>query len=159
MPEETICTQIYLVKNGQVCLPLKKRGFGINWHNGYGGKVKQGEVLEESAKRELKEESGVEALNLEKRAILHFNFLHSGKKIVSHLYICKEFFGEPEESDEMKPFWFSFENIPYDKMWPDDIHWMPKFLAGEKFEGVFNFLDDKPTIRDFDIRILDETFD
>lgn len=151
MTEEIICTQIYLVKGGQVCLPLKKRGFGAGWHNGYGGKVKLGEDLESSAKRELLEESGVKALRMEKRAILHFKFLHSGKKIVSHLYFCNQFENEPIETEEMKPFWFLFDNIPYDKMWPDDIHWMLRFLSGEKFEGVFNFSDDKPTIRDFDI--------
>lgn len=154
MSVETICTQIYLIRGGQVCLPLKKRGFGAGWHNGYGGKVIAGENLEDSARRELLEESGVRALVLEKQAILSFNFLHSGKKIVSHIFSCNRYENEPKETEEMAPFWFSFQNIPYTKMWPDDIYWMPKLLSNEKFEGVFNFIDDKPTIRDFSIKNL-----
>jgi hypothetical protein len=28
-------------------------------------------------------------------------------------------------------------------MWADDVHWMPKFLAGEKFQGWFEFDHDR----------------
>merc|ERR1712079_998463 len=28
-------------------------------------------------------------------------------------------------TEEMKPKWFNIEDIPYDKMWKDDIYWMP----------------------------------
>ena len=141
-----VCTQIYLVKDGLVCLPLKKRGFGQGWHNGYGGKVVSGESLEESARRELKEEALVEAGTINKKAELVFNFVQDGKTILSHVYLCSEFSGTPAETEEMKPFWFNFEQIPYAEMWPDDIVWFPKFLAGEEFRAEFEFLDSKPTI-------------
>jgi len=133
-------------------LPLKKRGFGQGWHNGYGGKVKPGEVLEDSARRELFEESGVRAIALEKKAVLTFVFLHTGKSIESHIFWCEKFAGMPKETDEMQPFWFNFNSVPYGKMWPDDKIWFPKFLAGEKFAGSFEFLDDLPTIGSYEIR-------
>jgi 8-oxo-dGTP pyrophosphatase MutT (NUDIX family) len=150
-----VCTQIYLVKGAQVCLPLKKRGFGKGWHNGYGGKVKPTESLEAGAIRELFEESGVKAGSLEKRAILNFVFLHTGKEIESHVYWCEEFMGLPQETNEMQPFWFGFKQVPYGKMWPDDKYWFPRFLAGEKFRAEFEFLDDKPTIGQYGIKILE----
>jgi hypothetical protein len=28
----------------------------------------------------------------------------------------------------MKPEWFDIEKIPYDKMWDDDIIWLPRVL-------------------------------
>lgn len=142
----TICTQIYLLKNGRVCLPLKKRGFGLGWHNGYGGKVQAGETLAESAKRELQEESQVEARLLKKQAVLTFNFLQTGEKIISHVYRCEQYIGRPKETEEMKPFWFSFKRVPYSKMWPDDTFWFESFLKGKCFQASFDFLDNKPTI-------------
>ena len=149
--EKIICNQIYLFKGKQVCLPLKKRGFGQGWHNGYGGKVKPAEALEASAKRELFEEAGVKAEALEKRAVLTFVFLHTGKIIESHIFWCRKFEGVPRETEEMQPFWFAFDSVPYEKMWPDDRIWFPKFLAGEKFTGKFEFSDDRPTIAGYEI--------
>ena len=38
-----------------------------------------------------------------------------------YVYLCDEWEGESMESEEMKPQWFSIADIPYSKMWPDDI--------------------------------------
>lgn len=149
-----ICTQIYLIQGSRVCLPLKKRGFGVGWHNGYGGKVKAGETLEESAARELVEESLVKALSLEKRGTLLFNFLQTGKKIKSHIFLCESFVGSPAETEEMVPYWFDFDKVPYKKMWPDDILWFPEFLKGHFFSGEFEFLDSIPTIGKHSVQII-----
>ena len=150
--QKIVCNLVYLVKGKQVCLPLKLRGFGQGWHNGYGGKALPGETLPASAKRELFEESGVRAENLEKRAVLTFNFIQTGKIIESHVFWCGQFKGEPATSEEMEPFWFLFENIPYARMWPDDRIWLPRFLAGEKFSATFDFLDELPTIGGYKIQ-------
>ena len=38
----------------------------------------------------------------------------------------------------MRPQWFGEDEIPFDKMWPDDIHWFPYMLRGAHFyEYVF----------------------
>ena len=42
----------------------------------------------------------------------------------------------------MKPAEFLISEIPYDKMWPDDIHWLPKVLAGKKVRASFTFAED-----------------
>lgn len=39
----------------------------------------------------------------------------------------------------MKPQWFSFAEIPFSKMWPDDELWFPHLLAHKKFNGSFKF--------------------
>ena len=44
---------------------------------------------------------------------------------------------------EAKPFWQPTEAIPYDRMWADDEHWMPRMLAGERFRGWFEFDGDR----------------
>jgi len=40
----------------------------------------------------------------------------------------------------MKPYFFDLDKIPYDKMWEDDILWMPRILAWEDdIEYKYNF--------------------
>ena len=46
---------------------MKKRGFGEGRWNGYGGKIKEGETIEESAIREIEEESLMKVMKLEKK--------------------------------------------------------------------------------------------
>ena len=45
--------------------------------------------------------------------------------------------GEIKESEEMKPKWFKIEEMPYDKMWLDDIYWHPVWLKGQQFKAYF----------------------
>ena len=52
--EVTLCL---LVKGGNISLAKKKRGFGKDRWNGYGGKVKPGEAIKIAAIRELLEEA------------------------------------------------------------------------------------------------------
>ncbi|MDP4007437.1 MAG: hypothetical protein Q8P55_02500 [bacterium] len=49
--------------------------------------------------------------------------------------------GEPIETEEMRPHWFSESEIPYTEMWPDDKHWLPLFLEGKILQGKFSFGD------------------
>lgn len=44
-----------------------------------------------------------------------------------------------EKEDEMKPLWHKVENIPFDKMWPDDIFWLPQVLKGDLIRSEFTF--------------------
>lgn len=47
--------------------------------------------------------------------------------------------GSITESEEMKPQWYDIQDIPYDKMWPDDELWYPIFLNGKSFKANFLF--------------------
>lgn len=39
----------------------------------------------------------------------------------------------------MVPEWFAPNEIPYTKMFDDDIHWVPLFLGAKKFVGRADF--------------------
>lgn len=140
-------TIVFLVKrNGdsisEVCLAMKKRGFGVNRWNGVGGKVEahKGETIEAGAKRETNEEIGVSVNQLDKVAELTFYFPHNPDwNQLVHVFFSESWEGEPEESEEMKPDWFLVENIPFSEMWPDDIYWVPEILKGNLVKGVFSF--------------------
>ncbi|MBN2197789.1 8-oxo-dGTP diphosphatase [Candidatus Wolfebacteria bacterium] len=132
----TLCI---IYQNPMVLLGMKKRGFGLGRWNGFGGKVQNGETIENAANRELKEEAGIEAKFLEKVGIIDFEFENNPEILQVHIFKTEDFFGELKESEEMKPQWWHIDKIPFKEMWPDDIYWMPLFLNGKKFKGRFFF--------------------
>ena len=50
-PQNKLLTLLFVLKPGKVLLGYKKRGFGVDRWNGFGGKVQQDETIEEAAKR------------------------------------------------------------------------------------------------------------
>lgn len=152
-------TLIFLVKKiddkiSEICLALKKRGFGMGKWNGVGGKLLEGESIENGAKRETKEEVDVDILSFEKVAINEFHFSNNpewNQRV--HVFVCDDWSGEIKDSEEMSPKWFSIENIPYDKMWLDDRYWVPKILDGKKIEGRF-FFENQDRIIEKEVKII-----
>lgn len=135
----TLCI-VHPSTGARVLLGMKKRGFGAGRWNGFGGKVKAGEMVEEAARRELHEEAGITAGEMEYMGVLEFAFNDKpGEVLEMHIFKASGFDGEPCESDEMRPQWFGVNEVPFSEMWPDDPHWFPLFLAGKKFRGRFLF--------------------
>lgn len=132
----------------QICLAMKKRGFGTGKWNGPGGKVEshRGETPEEALHRETLEEIGVRVREPEKVAEIAFYFTHTSEwNQLVHVYQTYLWENEPAESEEMRPQWFDLSEIPYDDMWADDEVWMPKVLSGKLIRAWFLF-DDKEKI-------------
>lgn len=140
--ETKILTLCLLKEGDKILLGMKKRGFGVGWWNGFGGKLHEGESLEEAAHREMLEESGIIVKQMVKKGILYFEFIHEKESLEVHVFQIEKYEGEPVESEEMKPQWFNINEIPFAKMWPDDIYWLPLFLEGKMFKGHFSFLAD-----------------
>ena len=148
-------TNCFLLRGNSVCLGMKKRGFGIGLWNGTGGKIIKGESVEETAKREAMEEFGVEIKTSDLSSLGKIDFIFKdGSTHKVYIFVCKKWEGEPSESEEMKPKWFSIDNLPWDNMWSDDEFWLPKILEGKSIEGRFYFNDDGKTIEKFDIKEL-----
>jgi len=146
MRNTTLC---FLVREEEILLPLKKRGFGINRHNGYGGKQEEKETITAAAIRELGEEAKIYAneSNLTKRAELEFTFPEKpewNQRV--HIYLLEEWLREPQETEEMRPMWFHKTQIPYAKMWPDDPYWLPHILGGKYVGAKFSLGIDQNTI-------------
>ncbi len=142
-----VATLAFLIKNNEVLLAMKKRGFGEGRWNGSGGKVHGGETVEEAAKREVKEEIGVSIKNLNKAATLNFYFAKKpewNQQVI--VYSVEDWNGEPAESEEMKPRWFKINEIPYNQMWSGDSYWIPQVLSGKKVEADFLFDDNQQMI-------------
>jgi len=138
---------------------IMKEGKIKGMFNGFGGKVEAGETIEQAAKRELTEECGIVPLDMKKRGVLTFimdeennPFDHSAR-MECHVFSVTQFEGDPKESLEMRPEWFLHQDIPYERMWPDDIYWLPLLLAGKNFQGTF-YLKDPKTIMRYTLELM-----
>lgn len=134
-----LLTLVIIEEKRRILLGMKKRGFGAGRWNGFGGKVEEGENLEEAAKRETLEESGVKVTNLSERGVIEFEFKGKPEILEVHIFKALDWQGAPEETEEMRPKWFDTSEIPYEEMWTDDKYWLPLFLAGKNFKGHFLF--------------------
>lgn len=131
-------TLMFVMRNGEILLIEKKRGLGAGKVNGPGGKIDPGETPLECAVRETQEEVGLEVKRPRKMGELHFA-MSDVPDILCHVYLALDFEGVAVETEEAVPFWCRLDEIPYDRMWRDDAHWLPLLLDGRGFLGRFVF--------------------
>jgi len=136
--EEAVICYIVDEVNRKVLLMHKKTGLGEGKVNAPGGRIDPGETALEAAVRECREEVHMTPMNLEMRMELHFQF-KDGYSLRGEAFFCNQWEGEPMETREADPFWCSLDEIPYAKMWEDDIHWLPRALKGEIMRGFYIF--------------------
>lgn len=131
----------YLVKEGKVLLGLRKKvslGLGEYLIAGIGGKLEEGETNENAFDREVKEEIGVQIVT--KREMGQVKFIHINKPNWYQnvtIYVSDEWKGEPNETEPIKPIWFSKTELPIDRMWEDNNYWLPDVLNGKRVNGIF----------------------
>ncbi len=135
-------TLLFLRRNDELLLAMKKRGFGSGLWNGVGGKLDPGETVEQALVRECQEEINVTPTIYTK--VAEHNFLMDSDmpeswRMFVHTFIAIEWEGEPMETEEMAPLWYKLSDIPYEKMWADDPHWLPPVLAAKLLRTNFTF--------------------
>lgn len=142
---EKRCTLLFLVRDNEVLLAMKKRGFGSGRYNGVGGKVESNETVDQALVRECQEEIQVTPLHYWK--VAEHDFLQTEGDLPWRMrvqaFLCDTWEGEPTETEEMAPEWFEMSEVPYGTMWQDDILWLPQVLQGEKLLGEFTFDKDE----------------
>ena len=157
---EKHCTLLFVRKDDQILLAMKKRSFGEGKWNGVGGKLDPRETFEQSMLRETREEIDVIPMHYWKVAEHDFHEFHKGEasRMLVHVYFCDEWQREPVESEEMRPQWFSVKDIPYADMWPDDEYWLPQVLSGNKVIAEFH-IDENDVITQHDVKVVEKFSD
>ncbi len=129
---------VFLTQGDRVLLIHKKTGLGAGKINGPGGKLEEGETALAAAIREVREELCLEVGQIEERGELHFDFV-DGLRLHCAVFLGSEFSGTPTETREARPEWFRLDELPFDRMWPDDQYWLPGLLEGRCFRAWFRF--------------------
>ena len=143
LPDVTLC---FLLRGNEVLLAMKKRGFGKGLWNGFGGKRRGGsETVECAAVRELKEESGLTVAEEALQRVADIDFYFPANPVWDqhvHVFLVREWSGEPQETEEMRPQFFPLDAVPYGpETWPEDVKWWPRIFAGEVLDGYVRFKD------------------
>ncbi len=131
-------TLLFVIRNGEILLIHKKRGLGAGNINGPGGRLEPGETPLIAAVRETEEELCISPSGIDESGELFFQFT-DGLSIHCTVFRASEFTGTPTETDEAIPIWADCNAIPYDKMWEDDLYWMPLMMDKVYFKGYFIF--------------------
>lgn len=127
---------------------MKKRGFGAGKWNAPGGKAEEEETAEGAASREVLEEVGLEVQDLEDRGTIEFLYEDpDATTSACRIFVTHTFHGEPVETEEMRPEWFSIDAIPWDTMWESDRIWLPELLVGQTVNYRCYFDNDQKFIR------------
>lgn len=141
----TLCFLIRELADGkkQICLAEKKRGFRTGRWNGSGGKLEGNESIEQCIRRETFEELRVRIIDLKFVGCV----VHNNPDIVYvvHTFICTKWNGEPEETEELRPYWVDLDSIPYEKMGVTSIRWLPHVLEGRMLNAFFYYVDGQVT--------------
>ncbi len=132
----------FIIQGRKILLAMKKRGFGVWLYNWFWWKLEKRETVEQAMIREANEEIWINILEQEKIWVLNFIFKWKEDWNQSvNVFFINKFSWNIEESEEMKPYWFELDKIPYDKMWEDDKIWLPEVLNWQKnieYDFVFD---------------------
>ena len=131
-------TLLFVVRDGHILLIHKKTGLGAGKINGPGGRIDPGETALHAAVREVQEELCVTPTGVRMAGELYFQFIDS-YSMHGTVYSASGYEGVLCETHEAAPLWTPVDRIPYEKMWADDILWLPLMLSGKSFHGYFIF--------------------
>ncbi len=137
IPRDT-ATLLFVLDGERVLLIRKKRGLGAGKINAPGGRLEPSETALAAAVREVEEEVCVTPFAIEARGVLKFEFV-DGYRLEAHVFVARGHRGDPAETDEATPLWFSQHELPFHEMWADDALWLPRVLRGESVVGRFVF--------------------
>jgi 8-oxo-dGTP diphosphatase len=128
----TLC---YIRKNGKTLMLFRNKKpndvHQSKW-NGLGGKLEAGESPEECAIREIREESGLIAVNPRLRGILTFPLFDGANDWLVFVFTITAFSGTLIESPEGLLQWIDDSTLPTLPLWEGDRIFLP-WLNSENF--------------------------
>jgi 8-oxo-dGTP diphosphatase len=115
----------------------------IGKYNGLGGKLEANEDVAAGMRREIREEAGIECLDLTLRGTISWpGFGKRGEDWFGFLFIISRFSGEPfERNAEGSLEWVAVRDIGKLPLWEGDRHFLPLVFDAEPlpFHGVMPY--------------------
>lgn len=131
-----------------------KSGLGKGKVSGVGGGREENETVDETLRREVKEETGIDILTYENMGNVVWLFPEKpAYNQKAEIFVCKNYQGQAQymPGEAVKPIWFDLKEIPYEKMFEDNKYFVPLVLEGKKVSCMFLYQDDKVVEKRVDI--------
>src|SRR3989344_5216865 len=130
-----IATLAVITQDGEILLGKKKKGeIGINTLSGPGGKLDEGETLEECLVRETREELEIELDRETLELVAIIDFYAAGElDFRVYTYRASILYGEIHETANMIPAWYPLNDATFSQTYEADRYLLPWMVAGEKF--------------------------
>lgn len=147
----TIC----YIDNGKEFLLLHRNKKPNDVHEGkwigVGGKFEAGETPEECARREIFEETGLIAKDLDLQGVITFPEFTPENDWYTYVFRVTDFEGQVKECDEGTLEWVPYDQILKKPTWEGDVTFLSWILEGKpffsaKFSYVDNILTDQSVV-------------
>ncbi len=116
-------------------------------YNGLGGKLEASEDVVAGMRREIREEAGIECLDLNLRGTINWpGFGKNGEDWFGFLFLITQFAGMPfERNAEGTLEWVSRDDIPKLPLWDGDRHFLPLVFDADPrpFHGVMPYREQR----------------
>ncbi len=143
-----LATLCYVMREGKTLMLYrnkKENDYHEGKWNGLGGKFEPGETPEECALRELKEETGLDAINPRLKGMITFPMFDTKEDWYVFLFVIKEFSGELIDSPEGELAWIENERLTELNLWEGDKIFIPWLFQDKLFSAKFNYDNGKFT--------------
>ena len=134
-------TLVYVRRGGRTLMIRKARGHQRGMWNGLGGKLEPGEMIETGARREVREESGLEVERLDYRGMIVFPRFDGRNDWYVWIFLATAR-GEPRASDEGALEWVPTEHLHELGVHEGDRTFLPWLdRPGCVFNARFDYVD------------------
>lgn len=131
----------------------RKDDHHLGKYNGLGGKMEPGEDIAACMRREIREEAGIECLEMSLRGTLNWpGFGKHGEDWLGFIFVVTRFEGTPLESNHEGALeWVALESLRDLPMWEGDRHFLPLVFDADTrpFHGVMPYKDGRMVSWDF----------
>lgn len=131
-------TLVYVRRDGRTLMIRKARGHQRGMWNGLGGKLEPGEAIEDGARREVREESGLEVERLSYRGLIVFPRFDGRNDWYVWIFLATAR-GEPVASDEGRLEWVPTERVAELRVHEGDRVFLPWLDRPGVFNARFDY--------------------
>lgn len=147
----------YLIKDKKVVVTkYKERNKKMGYYDIPGGKIEEGETSEQTAIREMKEETGLKVGNLKYKGNMIIEY--PNRIFDFDVFITKESEGEPQEFEENTSEWIEINELLQKEKILSNIMILDRFFIKGLIDDKYNFkiyiqVDENENILDVKYRV------